>query len=339
MSISEIRARIAPVPSGRAKTAVGPDVRKANTPAMPSAQADQPLEFRLAFFSGDGLDIRTANASATPPPQTDRPVESKVGLSADEFDIRTANASATPLPQADRPLEPESRSYARGRDVQKTNAPTPLLPDTELPLDLQDWQPPREPWLARNFRTVGIVALLVAAAGMTYGYFYWQRALGPSPLEGAASIIDRVTSAPEDARRGESVGSITYAPSVERSQQSSPPAKPVAARPVAPTTASEERVVRAKSAAGVSPSAPMTSAPSPGAMKSHVTHTNPGVAAPTTPIPSATRQAATAVSAANEPPGVGARAIVPRDQPKSDACTEAVAALGLCKPQVGIEGR
>ncbi|MGA8049773.1 MAG: hypothetical protein WCA09_06315 [Burkholderiales bacterium] len=77
---------------------------------------------------------------------------------------------------------------------------------------------------------------------------------------------------------------------------------------------------RSNRANGAPSAQSMTLAPTIGASQPRVTHTHPG---PT----------------ANKPPEDGPRGNVSHDQPRSGACPDAVAALGLCKPQAKAEAR
>ena len=147
-----------------------------------------------------------------------------------------------------------------------------------------------------------LAVLLVAAAGLAFGYGYLRRNFGPSPLDGIkldTTRLDAPTSAPEVPvpMSARAIGVIAPVLKADRPAQAPLRANPVAAAP------------------------PQVTA------QPHVTHTKAAVAAPVALTPEVQQEAAA--------PSVGVR----QDQPGSGACTQAVAALGLCSPNSIVEGK
>ena len=248
---------------------------------------------------------------------------------------------------ADRPGE---TTAARRSDVRTASAPAAQSPRVGAPLDvpeLPDRRRVRASWMALISRWAIFAALLLVTAGVTYLYLFIQRNLGlfDSIASDVFTKSRAITSAADKAKSGEIAGSITYAPKTDRSQPSPTSSSAVAASPIAPTSAAKQRAAIANGVAGATSARSITSVPTLGTLPPPVTHTRPVGAQSIPPAPPARQETAarlqstTATSAANEPLVAGPRAIVRQVHPSSGACTEAVAALGLCTPQAKIQGK
>jgi len=248
---------------------------------------------------------------------------------------------------ADRPGE---TTAARRSNVRTASAPAAPSLRVDLPLDapqLPVRRRARASWMARISRWAIFAALLLVTAGVIYLYLFIQRNLGLFDSIASDVLIKSraITSAADEAKSGEIAGSITYGPKTDRSQPSSTSSSPVATSPIAPTSDAKQRAAIANGVAGATSAPSTTSATTLRTLPPRVTHTKPGGAQSIPPAPPARQETAarlqstTATSAANEPPVAGPRAIVRQAHPSSDACTEAVAALGLCTPQAKIQGK
>ena len=206
--------------------------------------------------------------------------------------------------------QPGEAKGAVGLEFRKANAPGPASPHPGEPLILPDL--PLPPWHVRNSRKLMIAALLVAAAGLAFGYVYLRRDFGPSPLDGIkldATTLGAPASAPEVPKSARAIGAI--APVLKADP---PPQAPLRANPVA---AAQPQIT----------TQPHVTTQPHITTQSHVTHTKSTVTAPVAPAPDVQQKVA------------APRAGVREDQPGSGACTEAVAALGLCSPNARVEGK
>lgn len=211
--------------------------------------------------------------------------------------------------------EPSAAQDSVKLESRKAGAVDRVAPRSEESLVQPDL--PQPPWHVRNFRMLMIALLLVATAALGYGYVYLQRNFGPSPLDGVkldAIKFDSSLSVPEDT-----VASGSKSPASKFNLPAAPSATPA---PTLPTTLplAARKVpatdIRATVASGA---ATAPSGPAAGSARAAVTHTRPVA---TTPVaPDSDGQKSTH----------GPRASSRPDQSGSVACTEAVAALGLCR--------
>lgn len=200
-----------------------------------------------------------------------------------------------------------------GPKVPTTDAPAAPVPGAGQPDEPRVLPPrPRAPWLVRHPRIAIAVVLIAVTTGLAYYVYDYLRPGDPF----GHFKLDPVKSAPEAAASraaGPITPTLTPAPTPTPAPKTEPPLQPAAiAKPIPALV-----VVR--------PAAPVSTAPA--ASGSGITHTRSVVAAPNAPAPDARQKAA-------EP-----RASVRQEQPAPVACSEAVAALGLCDPNAKMEGK
>jgi hypothetical protein len=206
--------------------------------------------------------------------------------------------------------EPVSAAGAGGPDDQATKGAAASPPLADRPKLAPDR--PRPPWLVRNSRKAMIALMLSILAASPFAYLYVQRNFGPDPLAGIK--IDGVKFDPVtaifDVARPVEVKAVNVKPAMEKPIAAAKPAEQ-APKPVSPQSS-------------VSPAAPFAAAPV--APSFGVTHTRSAVAASARPETVPPVGAIPDARAVTVQPRAGAR----EPQAVSGACTEAVAALGLC---------
>ena len=203
--------------------------------------------------------------------------------------------------------QPEAARGADRPDGEAVKAADAALPQMDRPA-LAPGRP-RPSWLVRNPRKATIALVLALFAASPFAYRYLQREFGADPLAGikldgvkfdaatdVSEVVKPVGIKPVDMKPVASAAPIEPAPKPLPPRSSASPVRPVAAAPVAPS--------------------------------SGVTHTRPAVAAPVRPETAAPVAAIRDALEKRDRPRASAR----DEQTVSGACTEAVAALGLCNP-------
>jgi hypothetical protein len=230
---------------------------------------------------------------------------------------------------------------AEGHAADPPDTPSPHADESPVPPYRQRTQ---APWAIRNSRWLSIGALLLAAMALAYAYPYLRNTFGPSPLDRiTADAIkrDAVLSPAEKAPSGAAAEVIPSVPMVDRFEE--PPARSiptVVEVPAASSDAAKQPAAIANGEAGAPSAESLTPAPTRGAAQLPVTHTHPAVAAQMAAGPAAAqerpkaRAVLTVSSGAKGQALAGAGENARRNQPRAGRCAEAVAALGLCTPQV-----
>jgi len=257
---------------------------------------------------------------------------------ADELDVRKVTAPTNESLRTEQPPV---------FDLGMASAPAATSPRIDQPPDMPYPLRVHAPWRVRYARWVIVAAVLLASTGLLIAYFYIQSTSGPSPFDHIDLSVIRpsaIVSAGEEARSSVTVGSITFAPKPDDLQQSLSHTNPVVARATAPKPAAEQKAAIANGATREPSAQFMISVPTRGALPPRVTHTNPIVAPLTAPVPAgkqdmgAQRRAKKPTSTANKPSEAGPQAKISQDQPTLGACTEPIAALGLCASRARRDG-
>jgi len=208
---------------------------------------------------------------------------------------------------------------ADGTDGQATQAAAAPPPQVDRPAVAPGRG--RPPWLVRNSRKAMIALVLATLAISLFAYLYLQREFGPDPLAGIkldGVKFDAITDISEGVKPTE-VRPADAKPTVAKPFPAAGPIEP------APTPLRPRRSASPTGSVAASPVAPSLG----------VTHTRPAVAAPVTL--QATPPAAGARDTLEK--NAGPRANASEEQTVSRACTEAVAALGLCDPNANLKGK
>lgn len=206
--------------------------------------------------------------------------------------------------------QPDVARVSDGPDDHATKTAAVLPPQVDRPSAAPGRG--RPPWLVRNPRKATFALVLAMLLASPFAYRHLEREFGPDPLAGIKidgvkiDAISGISDAakPPDAKPSlikpvPAAGAIELAPKMHAPRQAASPARPAAAAPVARSVG--------------------------------VTHTRSAVEAPTTPpiaqSPDALREIAAPRASAGE------------ERTVSRACTEAVAALGLCNPDATAKGK
>ena len=206
--------------------------------------------------------------------------------------------------------QPDVARASPGPDDHATKPGAVLPPQVDRPSAPPG--PRRPPWLVRNSRKAAFVLGLAILAASPAAYRYLQREFGPDPLAGIKLDGVRI-----DAISG--IAEVVKPPE----------AKPSAIKPVPAAGATEPAPKPRPSRPSASAAGPAVAAPA--APSFGVTHTRSAAAAPATP-PMAERPE---VLQKNASP----RANASEAGTASRACSEAVAALGLCNPDATAKGK
>ena len=206
--------------------------------------------------------------------------------------------------------QPEAAKSDAGLGGQAVKAAEIPAPEIDRPAVIAGRPSPS--WLVRNPRKAALAMVVIAIAAAPFAFRYLQREFGPDPLVGIK--LDDVKPA------------LSAAPFIEPAPKPLPPRPAVA--PARPVVAAPVAAVPMAPSPGVTPSLGVS--PSSG-----VTHTRPGGAVQAGPE----APAATVANRDRPEKSAGPRAGARAEATGSGACSEAVAALGLCNPNATEKGK